>query len=96
MCAEASVSEADVGAVLRDAMTVALKLGGPPLLAMLGIGAVISVFQAATQISETSLAFVPKLVGLCVALMLLGSFMMATLADFAALLLDRLVAVGGT
>ncbi len=89
------MQDGDVAALLRDAMMVVLKVGGPPLLAALAIGLVMSLLQAVTQISEQTLAFVPKVLGIGLTLMLLGSFMMATLNAFTLGLFDRMIAVGG-
>jgi flagellar biosynthetic protein FliQ len=85
---------ADLGALLREAVAVVLKLGGPPLLAALAAGLVMSVLQAITQISEQTVAFVPKLLAVVAALLLLGGFMQTTLGDFARQVFDRLIAVG--
>ena len=74
---------------------VMLKIGGPLLLLELVVGLVMSLVQAVTQINEQTLAFVPKVVTLCGALVLLGPFMLGTLADFSRLLFDRIVAAGG-
>ena len=90
------MTEGDVGQLLREAMFVVLKLGGPPLLVALAVGLVMSLFQAVTQINEQTLAFAPKAVALGGALLLLGSFMDTTLNDFARMLFDRVVLVGGS
>lgn len=87
---------ADVSAAMREAMIVMLKLGGPPLLVALGVGLLVSLLQAITQINEATLAFVPKAMALGLVLALLGPFMLATLTDYTHLLFDRLVAVGGS
>jgi flagellar biosynthetic protein FliQ len=87
---------ADLSAVMREAMIVMLKLGGPPLLVALGVGLLVSLLQAITQINEATLAFVPKAMALGLVLVLLGPFMLATLTDYTHLLFDRLVAVGGS
>ena len=47
--------------VARNALVLALELGGPILLATLAVGTVVSVFQAVTQIQEQTLSFVPKM-----------------------------------
>jgi flagellar biosynthetic protein FliQ len=86
----------DVAGLMRDAMLVMLKLGGPLLLIALAVGLLISLLQAITQINEATLAFVPKLVALGFALMLMGSFMYSTLANYTLLLFDRMIAVGGS
>ena len=90
------MQESDVGEILREAFTVILKLGGPPLAAALLVGLVVSLVQAVTQISEQTLAFVPKVAAVGGTLLLLGGFMAATLTDFARLVFDRLVAIGGS
>ncbi len=89
------MQESDVAAVLREGMLVTLYVGGPPLLAALAVGMLVSMVQAATQINEQTLAFVPKVAVIGITLVVLGSFMMATLGGFTQMLFDRLVAVGG-
>jgi flagellar biosynthesis protein FliQ len=81
--------------VLRDLFMVSLKLGAPGLLTAMAVGLVISLIQAITQINESTLAFVPKVLALGVALMLAGPFMYATLSDYTHGIFDRLIAVGG-
>ena len=90
------MNDADIAMVLRDGMLVMLKLGGPPLLATLVVGLLVALIQAITQINEATLAFVPKVLVLGASLVLLGPFMVATLTSYTHLLLDRLVAVGGS
>jgi flagellar biosynthetic protein FliQ len=90
------MQEADIAALIRAGLMVVLKLGGPPLLAALAVGLLVSVLQAITQLHEATLAFVPKVIVLGAVLVLLGPFMFATLADYTRLLFDRLVAVGGS
>jgi flagellar biosynthetic protein FliQ len=66
----------------RDAVIVTLKLGAPLMLIALLIGLVISLFQALTQIQEVTLTFVPKIIVVFVAMLLLAPFMLHTLTDF--------------
>ena len=80
---------------VREALWMALQLGGPPLGAMLAIGLVMSLIQALTQIQESTLAFLPKLIVLGVVLMLLGPAMVGAMRGYAASLFDRVVAIGG-
>jgi len=89
------MQDGEVGMLLRETAIVALKLGGPPLLAGLAIGMVISLLQAVTQIHEQTLGFLPKVVVVSVTLLLFGPTMLATLYDYTQLVFDRLVAVGG-
>lgn len=66
----------------QQAMEVAALLAGPLLVASLVIGLLIGVFQAATQINEMTLSFIPKLVVIMVVLMAFGNWMLATMMDF--------------
>jgi len=63
-------------------MMVALKLSAPILVTSLVIGFTVSLFQSMTQIQEFTLAFVPKLVGVGIALLVSGGWMLQTLVDF--------------
>jgi len=90
------MTEADVAVLLRDAMIVTLKVGGPPLMAGLIVGLAISLLQAVTQINEATLAFVPKVMAIGAALILAGSFMYAVLADYTHTLFARITDIGGT
>jgi flagellar biosynthetic protein FliQ len=86
---------AQVASVLREALIVSLKLSGPPLLVSLAVGLTVSLVQAATQISEATLTFLPKLILVAGALALLGPFMAASLTDYSRELMDQIIAVGG-
>lgn len=66
----------------RHALEVTLLLAMPLLLAALIIGLVVGIFQAATQINESTLSFIPKLIGIAMALMLGGSWMLQTLSTY--------------
>jgi flagellar biosynthetic protein FliQ len=90
------MNDTDLAALLRDAMLVMLKLGGPPLMVALVVGLVISLFQAITQIHEVTLAFVPKVLAIGLALLLMGPFMLSTLSSYAHLLFDRIITIGGS
>jgi flagellar biosynthetic protein FliQ len=90
------MGEGDVGAAMREAVIVVLKLGGPPLVVALLVGLVVSLLQAVTQIHEQTLAAVPKIAAVIGTVVVLGPFMLTTLNDFARLVFDRLVAVGGS
>ena len=90
------MNNADLALSLREAMVVMLELSAPPLLATLGVGLLISLVQAMTQVNESTLVFVPKILALAGVLLLLGHGMVATLSDFTTLLFSRLVAIGGT
>ena len=66
----------------RTAMEVTLMVAAPMLLVALIIGLIVSIFQAATQINESTLSFIPKLVGIFVALVLAGPWMLAVMLDY--------------
>nr|WP_300054181.1 flagellar biosynthesis protein FliQ [uncultured Nocardioides sp.] len=68
--------------IALQTMVVALKLSAPILVTSLVIGFTISLFQSMTQIQEFTLAFVPKLVGVGIALLVSGGWMLQTLVDF--------------
>ena len=66
----------------RHAVEVALMIAAPMLLVALAIGLVISIFQAATQINEMTLSFIPKLVGILVTLVVAGPWMLTIMLDY--------------
>jgi flagellar biosynthetic protein FliQ len=72
----------DIGTVMEKALYTVLVVGGPIVLVTMGVGLVISVLQAATQIHEATLTFVPKLVVTALLLVFFGSYMVAALTDF--------------
>ncbi len=59
-----------------------MLIAAPPLLAALIIGLVVSIFQAATQINEMTLSFIPKLAGMFVALIIAGPWMTSVMVDY--------------
>ncbi len=66
----------------RLAMETLLMVAGPLLLVALAIGLVVSIFQAATQINEATLSFIPKLVGIMLAIVIGGPWMLTVMLDF--------------
>jgi flagellar biosynthetic protein FliQ len=66
----------------RQAMEVTLMISAPLLLVALVVGLVVSIFQAATQINETTLSFIPKLVGIFIALIVAGPWMLSVMVDY--------------
>ena len=68
--------------ILQTAFLTLLKVAGPVLLIALVVGFVISIIQAATQIQEQTLSFVPKLLAIIAALVLMGNFIMNSLMEF--------------
>ncbi len=68
--------------IFQSAMYVAFKIAAPLLIVSILIGLVIAIFQAATQIHEQTLTFVPKIIVLSVMLLVLGSWMITTFSEF--------------
>lgn len=65
-----------------QAITLALSVAGPLLLASLLIGLVISIFQAVTQIQEQTLSLIPKIVGIVLVIVLLGPWMVNKMVTY--------------
>jgi flagellar biosynthesis protein FliQ len=76
------MTEAYVISLAQNALVLALLLAAPILLTSLIIGVFISLFQAATQINEATLTFIPKIVGVSLVLMFLGSWMAQQILAF--------------
>ncbi len=66
----------------QQGLYLLLMVSAPVLLAVLGIGLVVSIFQAATQIHEATLSFVPKVVGCVAVLAIAGPWMLQTLVEY--------------
>jgi flagellar biosynthetic protein FliQ len=80
---------------LRESLWVSLQVMGPPLVAMLAIGLIVSLVQALTQVQEATLAFLPKLIVCVLVMLLLGPFSLAAMRGFTESLFDRAVTIGG-
>ena len=79
----------------RQAVEVTLLVSAPLFIAALVTGLVISIFQAATQIIEMTLSFVPKLVAIFVTLVLAGPWMITVLTDFMRRLIESIPSMIG-
>ena len=66
----------------RQAIEVTLMVSAPLLLVALVLGLVVSIFQAATQINEATLSFIPKLLGILATLIVAGPWMLTVLTDY--------------
>jgi len=66
----------------RDALWIAALLSAPILLTALGVGLLIGIFQAATQIQEMTLSFIPKLIGVAAVLVLAGPWMLTLITEW--------------
>ena len=76
------MSQADVMQIGQDAIYTIIEVAAPVLLVGLVIGLIVSIFQAMTQINEQTLVFIPKIVGILVALLVCGSWMLTRLTEF--------------
>ncbi|MGL5255953.1 MAG: flagellar biosynthesis protein FliQ [Proteocatella sp.] len=68
--------------LMQAALIVATKISAPVLLISMGVGLIISIFQAATQIHEQTITFVPKLILIAVIMLLTGGVMLEEMQDF--------------
>ncbi len=72
----------DVINIGQEALTVTVTVAGPLLHAALELGLIIGMFQAATQINEMTLSFIPKLLGLVVVLFISGDWLIQTMTNY--------------
>ncbi len=72
-----------------------LLVSAPLLLTVLAVGLVVSVFQAATQINEATLSFVPKIVAAVAVLAIAGPWMLSTLVDYLSAVLQGIPSAVG-
>lgn len=79
--------------IMQSAAMAAIKIAAPILLLSLTIGLLIAVFQAATQIHEQTLTFVPKLLVTALVLIMLGPWMMEVMSDFTLHIFDLMLTV---
>ena len=71
-----------ISALAQETVVVSIKLVAPVLLSSLAVGVIISMFQAATQINEQTLTFIPKLLTIIVVLMIAGPWMLQVIIDY--------------
>lgn len=87
------MTQGDVLAVFQEALLVAMKISGPILIASIAIGLVVAIFQAATQIHEQTLTFVPKVLVIALMLIVMGSWMMTLMLDLIHYVFSLMVAL---
>lgn len=76
------MTNGEVADLMYKVFIMALQLGGPVLVVSMVVGIIISILQAATQIHEQTLTFVPKLLVIAIILVFTGSNMLQSLQDF--------------
>ena len=79
----------------QHALVVTLMIAAPLLLTALAVGLLVGVLQAATQINEMTLSFIPKLLALAVVLVIAGPWMLRTLIDYTRHLIESLPSLIG-
>jgi flagellar biosynthetic protein FliQ len=75
-------TSASVLTLVQKGMMVTMMVSAPMLLAALLMGLIVSIFQAATQINESTLSFIPKLVAIFGVLLVAGPWMLSTMVDY--------------
>ena len=83
---------AEVLDLSREGIWVLLKVSGPMMFVALGLGLVIALFQALTQIQEMTLVFVPKIFAIFITLLITLPFMGSTLSSYMDLVADKIAA----
>ncbi len=84
------MTETYVLTLAKDSIIIILTLAGPILLMSLIIGSLVSLVQSATQVNEATLTFIPKMIGIIVILVFLGSWMMQKILVFTVNLFNSL------
>ena len=82
------MTESLVKGIMKEAITTALTVAAPMLIAAVVIGLIISILQATTQIHEQTLTFLPKLIGMAIIGIFLGSWMMHKMNAFTERIFD--------
>lgn len=83
----------DIMMVFQEGMLVLLKIAGPILLASIIVGLIVAIFQAATQIHEQTLTFVPKLAIIGIILLLSGGWMMRMMVEYVQMLFNMIASL---
>ncbi|AJY40795.1 flagellar biosynthesis protein FliQ [Burkholderia humptydooensis] len=84
----------NVMTLAHQAMSIGLLLAAPLLLVALAVGLVVSLFQAATQINEATLSFIPKLLAVAATMVIAGPWMLSTMIDYLRETLLRVATLG--
>lgn len=80
--------------VAREALVVLVKVAGPVMLVGLAVGITIALIQALTQIQEMTLTFVPKILAVFIAVIILLPFMIGEMVTFGRRLADLMISIG--
>ena len=89
------ISQGEVINILSDAISTVVLSAAPMLIVAMVVGLIVSIFQATTQINEQTLAFVPKIVCVMLALLLFAGYIFSRIGGFVTRLYDSLNSVVG-
>jgi len=84
------IATQDVIGIITQAVTTVILSAAPMLIVAMVVGLIVSIFQATTQINEQTLAFVPKIVTVMLALILFGSFIFSNVGGFVTRLFESI------
>lgn len=89
------IDQATIITVMQDAVRTVLVVSLPMIGVALVIGLIISIFQAATQVNEQTMTFVPKMVGILLVLLIFGGFILSNLNEFTTRMFSYALMVSG-
>ena len=89
------MTQGEVIRVMQEAIYTIITASAPMLVVALAVGLIVSIFQATTQINEQTLAFVPKIVGILLAILIFGGFLLNTLEGFTLRLFESIPSIIG-
>ncbi|MCL2046274.1 MAG: flagellar biosynthesis protein FliQ [Oscillospiraceae bacterium] len=89
------ISQGEVISLLTDAITTVVFTAAPMLIVAMGVGLLVSIFQATTQINEQTLAFVPKIVCVLLTMLLFGGYIFGRIGGFVERLFDSINRITG-
>ncbi len=81
--------------IAQRALEMTLMLAAPLLLVALAVGLLVGIFQAATQINEMTLSFIPKLIGMATAMVIAGPWMLKQLVNYTRMLIESIPSLIG-
>ncbi|HEY4972771.1 MAG TPA: flagellar biosynthesis protein FliQ [Steroidobacteraceae bacterium] len=84
-----------VMSIAQRALEMTVMLAAPLLLVALVVGLLVGIFQAATQINEMTLSFIPKLIGMATAMLLAGPWMLKQLVNYTRMLIESIPSLIG-
>ena len=81
--------------IIQKALEMTLMLAAPMLLVALVVGLLVGIFQAATQINEMTLSFIPKLIGMATTMVVAGPWMLKELVNYTRMLIESIPSLIG-